>query len=62
MVEVINDLAGRADWVLPGLSEGAQLTGRTDAAGVAAYYLYRGLRRVGIKDGAAGCSRSAPPA
>lgn len=56
MVSVTNDLAARADWVLPGLGEGALLTDRTDAAGVAAFYLGRGATRVVIKDGAAGCA------
>src|SRR4029453_10703649 len=33
MVRVVNDMAARADWVLPGLAEGHLLTGRPDAAG-----------------------------
>ncbi len=56
MIAVTNEMAGRADWVLPGLGEGALLTGRTDAAGIAAYYLGHGANRVVIKDGSAGCS------
>ena len=56
MVRVVNEVAARADWVLPGLAEGALLTGRPDADGVAAYYLERGASCVVIKNGAAGAS------
>jgi 2-dehydro-3-deoxygluconokinase len=56
MVAVTNEMASLADWVLPGLGEGALLTGRADAAGIAAFYLSQGASRVVIKDGAAGCS------
>lgn len=56
MISVINEVAVRADWVLPGLAEGSLLTGRTDPAGVADYYRSRGVSRVVIKDGAAGSS------
>lgn len=56
MVAVTNEMAARADWVLPGLGEGAILTGRVDASGIAAFYLAHGASRVVVKDGAAGCS------
>ena len=56
MVRVVNEMAARADWVLPGLTEGALLTGRCDADGLAAYYLERGATCVVIKNGAAGAS------
>ena len=56
MVRVVDEMAVRADWVLPGLTEGALLTGRRDADGVAAYYLERGASCVVIKNGAAGAS------
>jgi 2-dehydro-3-deoxygluconokinase len=56
MIATVNEMASLADWVLPGLGEGAVLTGRTDPAGIAAYYLGHGAARVVIKDGAAGCS------
>jgi 2-dehydro-3-deoxygluconokinase len=56
MVAVTNELAARADWVLPGLAEGALLTGRAEAAGIAAFYRARGVARVVVKDGVAGCS------
>ena len=42
MVAIVNAMASRADWVLPGIGEGAILTGRTEAAGIAAYYLDHG--------------------
>ena len=54
MIQVVNELACRADWVLPGLEEGRQLTGGADAAGVARHYLTRGVRRVVVKDGLRG--------
>jgi 2-dehydro-3-deoxygluconokinase len=56
MVRVVDDMATRADWVLPGLTEGRLLTGRSDADGVAAYYLEQGASCVVIKNGAAGAS------
>ena len=56
MVRVVNEMAARADWVLPGLAEGHLLTGRPDADGVAAFYLERGASCVVIKNGGAGAS------
>lgn len=56
MIRTLNDLARRADWVLPGLSEGRLLTGAQDAAGIARFYLERGVHRVIVKDGARGHS------
>ncbi|WP_030611910.1 sugar kinase [Streptomyces sclerotialus] len=54
MVRTVNDLAARADWVLPGLDEGRLLTGERAPADVARWYLARGVRRVVLKDGARG--------
>lgn len=54
MIRVINDLAVRADWVLPGVAEGAVLTGSTDPTAIASFYLDRGVSAVVVKDGAAG--------
>jgi sugar/nucleoside kinase (ribokinase family) len=54
MVEAINDLAARADWVLPGLEEGRLLTGEDTAAGIAAFYRRRGAKLVVVKLGAQG--------
>ncbi len=54
MVDAINAVAARADWVLPGLDEGITLTGADDAAGVAAFYLERGVQLVAVKRGADG--------
>jgi 2-dehydro-3-deoxygluconokinase len=51
MREAINDLAARADWVLPGLEEGRLLTGETTAQGIAAFYRTRGARLVIVKLG-----------
>lgn len=54
MVETLNALAAQADLVLPGLAEGRVLTGRDDAAGIAAFYLERGARQVVVKLGPEG--------
>lgn len=54
MREAINDLAARADWVLPGLEEGRFLTGETTAEGIAAFYRERGAALVVVKLGAEG--------
>ena len=50
----INDLARRADWVLPGLEEGHFLTGETTPEGVADFYLQRGASLVVVKRGREG--------
>ncbi|MGQ2979542.1 MAG: sugar kinase [Polaromonas sp.] len=54
MVETINDLAARADWVLPGLEEGRLLTGEHSAEGIAHFYRQRGAKLVVVKLGAEG--------
>lgn len=54
MVEQINRLAARADWVLPGLGEGKILTGHDLPRDVAGFYLQQGARLVVIKLGAEG--------
>jgi 2-dehydro-3-deoxygluconokinase len=54
MTAVINDMARRCDWVMPGLAEGALLTGAATAGGVADHYLRQGVSRVVIKDGSRG--------
>jgi sugar/nucleoside kinase (ribokinase family) len=62
MGECINDLATRADWVLPGIEEGRLLTGESSAEGIARFYRQRGASLVVVKlgkegayfDGAAG--------
>jgi sugar/nucleoside kinase (ribokinase family) len=68
MVEAINDLAARADWVLPGIEEGEILTGERSPEGVARFYRARGAQLVVVKLGAdgayfdsahAGCGRVA---
>lgn len=50
----INDLAARADWVLPGLEEGRFLTGEDSAEGVARFYRQRGASLVIVKLGSEG--------
>jgi dehydrogluconokinase len=50
----INDLAARADWVLPGIEEGVFLTGETTPEGVARFYRARGAKLVVVKLGAEG--------
>ncbi|MDP3757007.1 sugar kinase [Polaromonas sp.] len=54
MRQAINDLAARADWVLPGLEEGRLLTGENPAEGIAAFYRRRGAALVVVKLGADG--------
>ena len=54
MRQAINDLATRADWVLPGLEEGRLLTGENTAEGIAAFYRRRGAALVVVKLGADG--------
>lgn len=54
MREAINDLASRADWVLPGLEEGRLLTGETTAEGIARFYRALGAKLVVVKLGAEG--------
>jgi 2-dehydro-3-deoxygluconokinase len=50
----INDLATRADWVLPGLEEGRFLTGETTPEGIARFYRQRGAKLVFVKLGSEG--------
>ncbi|MDP1740335.1 sugar kinase [Polaromonas sp.] len=54
MVDAINELAARADWVLPGLEEGRLLTGESSPEGIAAFYRARGAKLVVVKLGAQG--------
>src|SRR5207302_867876 len=50
----INDLASRADWVLPGMEEGLILTGEGTPEGVAHFYRKLGAKLVVVKLGAEG--------
>jgi len=54
MRSAINDLAARADWVLPGIEEGLLLTGESSPEGIARFYRERGARLVVVKLGADG--------
>lgn len=54
MARVINDLAGRADIVLPGIGEGKLLTGKSEPDEIADFYLNVGAKIVIIKIGAEG--------
>ncbi len=54
MAQQLNQLAFKADWVLPGLSEGKILTGFTEPRDIAAFYLAQGVSTVIIKLGADG--------
>lgn len=51
MVTKLNQLACMADWVMPGLKEGAQLTGCTHPEAIADFYLASGVSLVVIKAG-----------
>jgi len=50
----VNELASRADWVLPGIEEGVLLTGHTKPEDVARFYRERGAKLVVVKLGAEG--------
>jgi 2-dehydro-3-deoxygluconokinase len=54
MREAVNDLAGRADWVLPGLEEGRLLTGQSTPEDIARFYRQRGAAQVVVKLGSEG--------
>ena len=54
MRSAINDLAARADWVLPGMEEGLLLTGERTPQGIAQFYRRLGAKLVVVKLGAAG--------
>ena len=54
MAQNLNELAFKADWVLPGLSEGKILTGYSEPRDIAAFYLDKGVKQVVIKLGAEG--------
>lgn len=54
MVKTLNELAAKADWVLPGVSEGKILTGFTDPRDIAGFYLDLGVKMVVVKLGAEG--------
>lgn len=54
MIQVINDLACRCDWVLPGINEGKILTGQDEASRIADFYLRAGVKTVVVKLGERG--------
>jgi 2-dehydro-3-deoxygluconokinase len=54
MKKHLNQLAAKADWVLPGLSEGKILTGYSTPHDIAGFYLDLGAKCVVIKLGAQG--------
>lgn len=54
MRQWINELASRADWVLPGIEEGLLLTGHSEPEAVARFYRERGAKLVVVKLGAEG--------
>lgn len=54
MVKQLNLLAGYADWVLPGVSEGKILTGHDQPESIADFYLDKGVKAVIVKTGCHG--------
>jgi sugar/nucleoside kinase (ribokinase family) len=60
MRSAINDLATRADWVLPGLEEGRFLTGENSPEGIARFYRERGAKLVVVKLGSEGAYFDGP--
>lgn len=51
MRSAVNDLARRADWVLPGIDEGRLLTGESSPEGIASFYRQTGASLVVVKLG-----------
>ncbi len=60
MRAAINDLATRANWVLPGLQEGRFLTGESTPEGIAHFYRQRGADLVVVKLGSQGAFYDGP--
>ena len=54
MRSTINELATRADWVLPGFEEGRFLTGKDSPEDIARFYRERGAKLVVVKLGSEG--------
>jgi 2-dehydro-3-deoxygluconokinase len=54
MIEVVNEFAFKADYVLPGISEGELLTGYSSPHDIASFYLEKGVSLVVIKLGEQG--------
>lgn len=54
MIEEVNALAIKSDWLLPGISEGKLLTGFSEPEQIADFYLQQGVKVVVIKLGEAG--------
>lgn len=54
MRDTLNDLAAQADWVLPGLEEGRQLTGQHAPEDIANFYVQSGASQVVVKLGTDG--------
>lgn len=62
MRHTLNALAAQADWVLPGLDEGRQLTGQHTPEAIAEFYLQAGASHVVVKLGAQGAYYRGPHA
>ena len=62
MRDTLNDLAAQADWVLPGLDEGRQLTGQATPEAIAHFYVQAGASHVVVKLGADGAYYQGPDA
>jgi 2-dehydro-3-deoxygluconokinase len=62
MRTTLNELAAQADWVLPGLDEGRQLTGQHTPEAIAQFYLKAGASQVVVKLGADGAYYQGPDA
>ncbi len=54
MIDQLNALAAKCDWILPGIEEGRVLTRRSNPSGIADFYLERGASLVVIKLGEKG--------
>ncbi|MDR0684774.1 MAG: sugar kinase [Spirochaetaceae bacterium] len=54
MIQVLNKIACRCDFILPGYKEGLKLVGSDDPGKIAAYYLSQGAKMVTVKLGGRG--------
>ncbi len=54
MADALNALAALADWVMPGVSEGLILTGYSEPADIARFYIGQGAKGVAVKLGPQG--------
>src|SRR5690606_11655089 len=55
MIDTMNYIASYADYIIPNLSEGKILTGKTSEVEIAEFFLQKGVKNVIVKLGNKGC-------